>query len=110
MAGWYQLSSNGGQSYSFNLMDEGGNLLLGGNYYPSKAEAEAGIAAVQQNSPHADRYEKRSYYEGRLIFWLNDAGEKMLGQSGMFETEASRDAGIAATIANGPTKDIRDAT
>jgi uncharacterized protein YegP (UPF0339 family) len=107
MAGWYELSLIDAGRYSFNLMDGSGNVLLYSSFYSNKAEAEAAIAAAQQSSPQAERYEKGTYYEGRLIFWLNDASGNNLGQSGVFETEEARDAGIAAIIVNGPTKDVR---
>jgi len=107
VAGWYQITTTNGGQFSFNLMDESGRVLLEIVNFSGKAEAEAAIAAWQQNSPFADRYDRQPYYEGRLVFWLMDAAGKGLVQSGIFETEEARDAAIAATIANGPTKDIR---
>lgn len=107
MAGWYELTANDKGQYSFVLKAGNGEVILRSEQYEAKASAENGIAAVQKNSPIADRYEKKDATDGRLFFNLKAANHQIIGTSQMYKSADGRDAGIASVKANGPSTTIK---
>jgi uncharacterized protein len=57
---------------------------------------------VRKNAPDAARYEKKTSASGKLHFNLKAANHQVIGSSEMYDSENSRDAGIASVMANAP--------
>jgi uncharacterized protein YegP (UPF0339 family) len=110
MAGWYELSKSSDGQFRFVLKAGNGEIVLTSELYHAKASAENGIASVQTNSPHDDRYERKTANNGKAYFVLKAANHQIIGNSQMYASDSSRDAGIESVKANGPTKTVKDST
>ena len=107
MAGSYVLSKNEKGQYSFVLKAANGETILQSETYESKAGAENGIASVQQNSPLDERYQRKDSSNGKPYFNLLAANHQVIGTSQLYQSEASRESGIASVKTNGPTTVIK---
>lgn len=90
-----------GETY-FNLKAGNGEIILKSEGYKDKAGARNGIESVRKNAPDAARYEKKISTNGKFHFNLKAANHQVIGSSEMYESERSRDAGIASVAANAP--------
>jgi uncharacterized protein YegP (UPF0339 family) len=102
------LSRSSDGQFRFVLRADDSTVLLTSETYTTKAAAQNGIASVQTNSTLEGRFEKRTASNGAPYFVLKAANGQVIGNSRMFDSDASRDAGIAAVQANGPTTDVKD--
>lgn len=59
MAGWYELSKSSNGQFRFVLKAANAETILTSELYTTRGATEAGIASVQTNSPHDERYEKK---------------------------------------------------
>lgn len=107
MAGWYLLSGNASGRYSFVLKAGNGETILRSEAYNTKASAENGIASVQKNCAEDARYEKKTASNGKEFFNLKATNGQVIGSSEMYSSAASRDAGIEAVKANGPSTTVK---
>lgn len=110
MSGWYELTKSTNGQYNFVLKAGNGEVILRSEQYESKASAKKGIASIQKNSPTAARYEKKESSNKKFFFNLKAGNHQVIGTSQMYDTEASRDKGIASVTNNGPTTTIKDNT
>ena len=90
-----------GQTY-FNLKAGNGEIILKSEGYRDKASAHNGIESVRKNAPDAARYEKKTSASSKLHFNLKATSHQVIGSSEMYDSERSRDAGIASVMANTP--------
>lgn len=90
-----------GETY-FNLKSGNGEIILKSEGYKDKASAHNGIESVRKNAPDTARYEKKASVNGKFHFTLKAANHQVIGHSEMYESERSRDAGIASVMANAP--------
>ncbi len=110
MAGKFELKASTGGKYMFNLKAANGEVILTSEQYESRGAAENGIASVQKNAGDDARYERRESKNGQPYFVLKAANHQVIGQSQMYSSEESCEAGIAAVKAAGVSSDIRDKT
>jgi uncharacterized protein YegP (UPF0339 family) len=110
MSGWFELTKNDKGQFHFVLKAGNAETILSSETYQSKASAENGIASVQSNSPHDERYERKTSSNGKPFFNLKATNGQVIGSSQMYAAEANRDAGIASVKANGPTRTVKDHT
>lgn len=110
MPGLFELSRSTNGQYHFALKAGNGETILSSEQYESKASAQNGIASVQANSAHAERFEKLESSNGKYYFTLKAANHQVIGTSQMYASAASRDAGIASVQANGATAEVKDLT
>jgi uncharacterized protein len=110
MAGWFELKKSNNGQFFFNLKAGNAEVVLTSEMYVEKASAKGGIASVQKNSPKAMRFAKLQSKNGKFYFTLKAGNHQVIGNSQMYATEKSRDAGIASVKANGKTKEIKDLT
>ena len=59
------------------------------------------IASVQANSGNDARYEKLESKNGKFYFTLKAGNHQVIGNSQMYASAATRDAGIESVKANG---------
>lgn len=107
MAGWYEMKSNDKKQHSFVLKAGNGEVILRSEQYETKAAAENGIASMQKNSPLDERYERKETSDGRPFFNLKAGNHQVIGTSQLYAAKASRDAGIASVMANGPSTTVK---
>lgn len=107
MAGWYELSKNEKNQYSFVLKAGNAEVILRSETYESRGSAENGIASVQKNCADDARYERRQSSDGRFYFNLKAGNQQIIGTSQMYKTTGGRDDGIASVKANGGSDRVK---
>jgi len=108
MAGWFELSKSSDGQFRFVLKASDTETLLTSELYKAKSSAENGIASVQTNCTADDRYERKTASNGKPYFNLKAANGQIIGTSRMYDSESSREDGIASAKANGPSTTIKD--
>ena len=108
MAGSFDLKSASNGQFHFVLRAGNGQIILSSQMYTSKSSAEGGIASVQQNCALSERYNPDVSSNGKFYFTLKAANGQVIGNSQMYESAASRDAGTESVKTNGGTKTIND--
>jgi uncharacterized protein YegP (UPF0339 family) len=106
----FELSKTSDGQFRFVLRGDDASALLTSETYTTKASAQGGIASVQANSATDGRYEKRTASNGAFYFVLKAANGQIIGNGRMYDSEAARDAGIAAVTTTGATTDVTDST
>ncbi len=109
MNGYYELKRSGDQ-YLFNLKAGNHEIILSSERYTTKAAAQGGIESVRKNSPHDERYQRKTASDGRFYFSLSASNGQVIGISQMYQSEASRNNGIESVKTNGPTNTVKDET
>lgn len=110
MAGKFELKKSKNDKYFFNLLAGNGQIILSSEMYETKASALNGTESVKKNGGNADNYEKLTGKDGSPYFTLKAANHQVIGQSQMYSSEASRDAGIASCVTNAPSAAVDDQT
>src|SRR3990167_10735933 len=107
MAGWYELSKSSNGQFRFVLKAANAETILTSELYTTRGATEAGIASVQANSPHDERYEKKVASNGQPFFNLKAANHQVIGSSEQYTSTAARDNGIASVKTNGSSVTIK---
>lgn len=110
MAGWFELSKSSDGQFRFVLKAGNGEIILTSELYTTKASAENGIASVRTNSPHDERYEKKTSANGKYHFNLKAANHQVIGSSQLYASEQTRETGIASVKNNGSSQTLKDLT
>ncbi len=110
MAGYYDLKKSGTDRCMFNLKAGNHEVILTSEIYNSKQAADGGIASVQTNSPHDERYERKASTRNEPYFLLKASNGQTIGKSEMYSSVAAMENGIASVKTNGPTKTVKDNT
>ena len=90
-----------GQFY-FNLKANNGEIILSSEGYTTKPACKKGIVSVQVNALLDGRFEKLTAKNGKPYFNLKARNAKVIGKSEMYESEKSRETGIASVRKNAP--------
>ncbi len=88
--------------FQFSLKAGNGQVILSSEGYASKDACLNGIESVKKNSADASRFEKLTSANGKWYFNLKASNGQVIGSSEMYESQASRDNGIASVQANAP--------
>ena len=111
MNGSFELKRSKSNEYYFVLKAENGGVILTSEMYKTKDSAENGIASVQKNAVLDERYARAtSAANGKFRFNLTAANHQVIGISELYETEATREAGIASVKRNGKSTNVKDNT
>lgn len=110
MAGKFELKKSKNDKFFFSLLASNGQSILSSEMYEAKASAVNGIESVKKNGADAARYEKLTGKDGSPYFTLKAGNGQVIGQSQMYGSEASRDAGIQSCIANAGGASVDDLT
>jgi len=106
----YELNTTSNGQFRFSLRSADGDTLLNSETYVHKASAQSGIESVQGNASNDGRYERLTASDGRAYFNLKAGNGQVIGTSPMFATDATRDAAIDATKAEGASTRVDDKT
>lgn len=98
-----------GQFY-FNLKAGNGQTILTSEMYKARASCLGGIESVKKNAGDEGRYERKRSASGKSYFVLKAANHEVIGTSEMYESDASRDAGIESVKQNAPAAAVQDTT
>lgn len=110
MAGKFELKKSSNDKFYFNLLASNGQIILTSEMYESKPSALNGIESVKKNAGDAARYECADSANGKAYFTLKAANHQVIGQSQMYESAATRDAGIASVTKHAPDAPTVDFT
>ena len=110
MAGVFELSKSSDGQFRFVLKAGNHEIILTSELYKTRASADNGIASVQTNCSHDERYEKKTAANGKEHFNLKAANHQVIGSSQLYASAASRDAGIESVKTNGVSTTVKDLT
>lgn len=110
MAGKFELKQAKNGDFHFNLLAANGQTILTSEMYKSKASAENGIESVKKNATEDARFERLTSSNNKPYFVLKAANHQVIGQSQMYESEASRDNGIESVQKNAPDASVNEIT
>lgn len=108
MAGKFELKKAKNGDFHFNLLASNGQIILTSEMYKTKASAENGIASIMKNAAEEARYERLTSTNGKPYFVLKAANHQIIGQSQLYESEASRDNGVESVKKNAPDAKLED--
>lgn len=109
MAGKFTVFTGKNGEIYFNLKAGNGEIILKSEGYKDRSGANNGIASVRKNAPDAAHYEKKTSSNGKFHFNLKAGNGQVIGSSELYESERSRDAGIASVMANAPDASVSEA-
>ena len=110
MAGKFEVTKRSNGEFQFNLKAGNGQVILNSEMYEAKASAINGIESVKKNAPEDARYDRLSAKDGSPYFTLKATNGQVIGQSQMYSSEATRDAGIESVKTNAPGAAVNDLT
>lgn len=110
MSGKFELKTAKSGQFHFNLLAGNGQIIMQSEMYESKASALNGIASIQKNAATDERYDRLLSKSEKPYFVLKAGNHQVIGQSQMYESEASRDNGIESVKKNAPEGVIVDLT
>lgn len=110
MAGKFELKTAKNGEFHFNLLAGNGQIILQSEMYKTRASAENGIESIKKNAADDARYERLTSASGKPYFVLKAANHQVIGQSQLYESEASRDNGIESVKKNAPDAETVDLT
>ena len=106
MPGTFEIKkAKDGQTF-FHLKASNGQIILVSEMYKAKESALNGIESVRKNALLAGRFEKLTSKNGKFYFTLKAANSQVIGNSEMYESEASRDNGIDSVIKDAATANL----
>jgi len=95
--------------FHFNLKAGNGQVILSSQGYSSKDGCLNGIESVKKNAADESKFEKSVSSNGKFYFNLKAGNGQIIGSSEMYESEASRDNGIASVQKNAPDASVEEA-
>jgi uncharacterized protein YegP (UPF0339 family) len=106
----YVLKRSADAQFFFILTAENNETILTSETYRNRSGAEKGIESVRQNSPRAERFERKTSADGKWYFNLVAANGERIGRSETYSSSGAMENGIASVMKNGPNAPLRDAT
>lgn len=96
MPGRFEVYKDNAGEFRFRLKAANGSILLASEGYGSIDSAKKGTASVQANCESPTAFVKTTTDGGKFRFNLKAKNNQVIGISQNYDSEASRDAGIAA--------------
>ena len=109
MAGRFEYYTDKAGEFRFRLKAGNGETILASEGYTSKAGCTNGIESVQKNCLDEECFEKKMTDGGKFRFNLKARNGQVIGTSQNYESEASRDNGIAAVGRAAPEAPVVEA-
>ena len=106
--GKFIITKRKNDEFQFNLNAGNGQTIITSEGYTTKSSCESGIESVKKNAQDASKFEKKDSTNGKFYFNLKAANGQIIGTSQMYESEASRDNGIASVMSNAPDATTED--
>lgn len=96
----FKISKGNDQQYYYNLTSANAEVILGGEGYTTRANAERGVQAVKANAHIDERYERREARDGQLYFVLKAGNGEIVGVGETYTSGAAREGGMEAVKVN----------
>lgn len=110
MAGKFVLSKRKNGEFQFVLKSTNGQVILVSEGYKAKPSARNGIESVRRNSQSDARFDRKVSKNGKFFFNLVATNGQVVGTSELYESERSRETGIASVTRNAPAASLVDET
>lgn len=110
MAGKFEIYTDKAGETRFRLKASNGQIILASEGYTQKASALNGVESVRKNAADEARFERATTKNGKWRFNLKATNGQVIGTSETYESEASRDNGIASVMKNAPDASLEDLT
>lgn len=108
--GVYRLKRTTNNQFYFTLHAGNGEVILTSERYATKQGAQNGIESVKVNSPHDDRYVRKTSQDNKPMFNLTAVNGQVIGTSETYSSTQAREAGIASVKSSGPGSPTIDQT
>ena len=108
MAGKFVIEKAKDGQFYFNLKASNGQVILTSEMYKAKPSAMNGIESIQKNAADDSNYERKEAKNGKPYFVLKAKNKQIIGQSQMYSSVASIEAGIESVINNAPKGTVED--
>ena len=108
--GKFVITTRKSGEFQFNLKAGNGQVILSSEGYSTKTACLNGVESVKKNSQEDARFEKIVAKNGKFYFNLKASNGQVIGNSEMYETEASRENGIKSVKTNAPDAQVDDQT
>jgi len=108
--GKFVISKRKNGEFQFNLLAGNGQVILTSEGYASKPSCMNGVKSVMKNAADVKRFESKVAKNGKFHFNLKAGNGQVIGKSEMYESEASRENGIASVKKNAPDATVDDQT
>ena len=106
--GKFVISRRADNEFQFKLIAGNGQTILTSEGYKVKFNCQKGIESVQENAKVDKRFDRKVSSNGKPYFNLKAANGEIIGTSQMYESAASRDAGILSVTNNALEATIED--
>ena len=106
----FEITKNDKGEFHFKLLNADGKTLVRSEGYNAKASCANGIESVRKNAASDANFERKTAKDGSPFFNLKAGNGQVIGQSQMYSSEATRDAGIDSVMANAPGAAVDDQT
>ena len=106
--GKFEITKRKDGEFQFNLKAGNGQVILTSEGYASKASCINGIESVKKNSQDDSKFERKTSKNGKPFFNLKATNGQVIGNSELYESEASRDNGIESVKKNAPAAETND--
>ena len=83
-------------------------MILTSEKYKAKPSAMNDIESIQKNAADDSNYERKEAKNGKPYFVLKAKNKQIIGQSQMYSSVASIEAGIESVINNAPKGTVED--
>lgn len=110
MAGKFVIEKAKDGQFYFNLKASNGQVVLTSEMYKAKPSAMNGIESTQKNAADDSNYERKEAKNGKPYFVLKAKNKQIIGQSQMYSSVASMEAGIESVKSNAPEASVEDLT
>lgn len=108
--GKFEITKRKNGEFQFNLKAGNGQVILTSEGYTAKDSCKNGIESVKKNSQLDQRFELKTAKNGKPYFNLKASNGQIIGTSEMYESESSRDNGVASVKKNAPDATVADLT
>lgn len=110
MASKFEIYKDKGEEFRFRLKAANGQNILASEGYKAKSSCVNGIESVKKNSVDDAKYERKKTSSGKYLFNLKSGNNQVIGTSQSYESESSRESGIAAVKNAAPDAQVVDLT
>lgn len=94
--------------FQFVLKAGNGQVILSSQGYAAKPGCLNGIESVRKNSQDDARFDRKVSTNGKPYFNLTASNGQIIGNSEMYESEASRENGIESVKKNAPDAEVSE--
>lgn len=106
--GKFEITTRKNGEYQFNLKAGNGQVILSSEGYTTKSACINGIESVRKNSQDDGKFDRKTSSNGKPYFNLKASNGQVIGNSEMYESESSRENGIASVKNNAPDAEVSD--